>query len=179
MSVVQFWVRISHISLNCVHVMFLLADGFKLVYSACNFYQPLFLSPPQPLAKPNGVYTVLIWLCILAGKRGYITVFISTCARVHHSVSYLEIRLMEHLTEDVSFSRERETKATPKWYTAPLWGPQEHFLVLVGSPIQVSPAENAQAALTHFFHFYSPDNNPSQPGHLLPPGKCWVALNPI
>lgn len=35
MSVVKFWVRISHISLNCVHVMFLLADGFKLVYSAC------------------------------------------------------------------------------------------------------------------------------------------------
>lgn len=34
MSVVKFWVRISHISLNCVHVMFLLADGFKLEYSA-------------------------------------------------------------------------------------------------------------------------------------------------
>lgn len=144
-----------------------------------SFYQPIFLSPPQPLAKPNGVYTVLIWLCILAGKRGYITVFISASACVHHSVSYLEIRLMEHLTEDVSFSRERETKATPKWYTAPLWGLQEHFLLLVDSPIQVSPAENAQAALTHFFHFYSPDNNPSQPGHLLSPGKCWVDLNPI
>lgn len=85
----EFWVRISHISLNCVHVMFLLADGFKLVYSAWTYF--FLLSTPffflllslwqNPTESIQYWYDYVSWqesadtsLCLLAHVHACITV---------------------------------------------------------------------------------------------------------
>lgn len=73
----------------------------------------LFFYSPQVLAEHSRVYTAQIWLCALARTHACMAVFRSKRAHGHRSVSHLEIRPMEHLTEAVCFSTDTEKEARP------------------------------------------------------------------
>lgn len=141
---VRLWIENSWIALNCVHVMFFSAEDCNLLYSAC--MSTLLLSLPlfsslQPSASPaksvQHRYDYVPWQKWCA----YIIVFMSACACVHHSMSYLEDKLVEHLTEDerIFFQRKRN-KSDSKRYTALLWGLQEYFLLSMDSTSPGKPS---------------------------------------
>lgn len=90
----------------------------------------------------------------------YIIVFMSVCASVHHSVSYLENRVVEHLTEDERifffpffFSRGKETKVTPNDTGLLNEACETTFSSLWIPPLQVNPAVYPQAAPDPFLAF--------------------------
>lgn len=104
----------------------------------------LYLSLFSPLLSPPQVQQTLYsidMIMYLGRKCAYIIVFMSACACVHHSVSYLEDKLVEHLTEDERiFFQGKRNKSDSKRYTAPLWGLQDYFLLSMDSTSPGKPS---------------------------------------